>query len=198
MRRFMPFRLVPALVPALVLVLVLGLAACGPIPPGASLPRDAIEGSGDPTRTTILRSAHLFNDPALLAGQPVEAARAIAGMEYLAAEIPVGPRWYEFQPQVTFALHRARAEWRQALGIAPEALPQPVVDSLYALVRGGGAAALPQALYLNPAITFARLGALPPLPHTALAAAEAQQELSRVDFMGRTSPGGDSAGGRGQ
>ena len=186
MRRVMPF------------CLVVGLAACGPLPPTASLPPDAVLGSGDPTRTTILRSAYVFNAPAELAGQPGEAARAVAGMEYLAAEIPIGPRWFEFQPQVTFGLQRARTEWREALGIAPDALPQPVVDSLFAVARGGGAEALPQALYPQPAITFARLGALPPLPRTALAAAETQQELNRVDFMGRTSPGGDSAGGRGQ
>jgi hypothetical protein len=186
MRRFMPC------------CLVLALAACGPLSPGAALPPDAVYGSGDPTRTTILRNAHVFNAPAELAGRPAEAARALAGMEYLAAEIPVGPRWYEFQPQVTFALQRARVEWREALGISPDALPQPVVDSLFAVARGGGAEALPQALYPQPALTFARLGALPPLPRTALAAAETQQELSRVDFMGRTSPGGDSAGGRGQ
>lgn len=181
----------------LVLGVSLGLAACGPIPPGASLPRDAVEGSGDPTRSTILRSAFLFNQPALMAGQPAEAARAIAGMEYLAAEIPAGPRWVEFQPQVTFELARARAEWREALGIAPEALPQPVVDSLYAVARGAGAEALPPAVFPQPAATFARLAALPPLPRTALAAAETQQELNRIDFLGRTSPGGDSAGGRG-
>ncbi len=190
MRHFTPFHLAAAL--------VLGLAACGPVPPGASLPRDAVEGSGDPTRSTILRSAYLFNNTALLAGQPAEAARAVAGMEYLAAEIPAGPRWFEFQPQVTFELQRARAEWRQALGISPEALPQPVVDSLYAVARGGGAEALPQAIYPQPATTLARLTTLPPLPRTALAAAETQQELNRVDFLGRTSPGGDSAGGRGQ
>ncbi len=186
MRRLLPF------------CLVLGITACGPLPPTASLPPDAVQGSGDPTRTTILRSAFVFNAPAELAGRPDEAARALAGMEYLAAEIPVGPRWYEFQPQVTFELQRARVEWRQALGIAPAAPPQPVVDSLFAVARGAGVEALPATLYTEPAVTYARLGALPPLPRTALAAAETQQELNRVDSMGRTSPGGDSAGGRGQ
>lgn len=186
MRRLAPF------------CLLLGLAGCGPLPPGATLPADAVQGSGDPTRSTILRSAHVFNAPAELAGQPGEAARAVAGMEYLAAEIPVGPRWHEFNPQVVFDLNAARAEWRQVLGIQPEALPQPVVDALFAVARGAGVQALPPTLFPQPSLTFARLGALPPLPRTALAAAQAQQELNRVDFMGRTSPGGDSAGGRGQ
>ena len=186
MRRLAPF------------CLLLALATCGPLPPTATLPADAVQGSADPTRSTILRSAHVFNAPGELAGHPAEAARALAGMEYLATEIPQGPRWFEFNPQLTFDLQAARAEWRAALGISPAALPQPVMDALFAVARGAGAAALPPALFPQPAESFARLGALPPLPRTALAAAQAQQELNRVDFMGRTSPGGDSVGGRGQ
>ena len=116
--------------------LLLGLVGCGPQPPSATLPADAVQGSGDPTRTTILSSAYVFNSPAALAGNPAAAARALAGMEYLAAEIPIGPRWIEYTPQVTFELRAARAEWRQVLGIPPDALPQPVVDSLFAVARG--------------------------------------------------------------
>ena len=179
--------------------LLLGFASCGPLPPSATLPADAVQGAGDPTRTTILSSAYVFNAPAELAGRPAAAARALAGMEYLAAEIPIGPRWIEYTPQVTFELRAARAEWRQVLGIPPDALPQPVVDSLFAVARGAGAEALPPRLFTQPLVTFARLGALPALPKTAYAAALTQQELNRIDSLGRFSQGGGSgSGGRGQ
>jgi hypothetical protein len=46
---------------------------------------------------------------------------------------------------------------------------------------------------------MARLGALPPLPQTNIAANHAEQEMIRTDQEGRfRRGGGDSAGGRGQ
>ncbi len=182
---------------AMTLALSLALPGCSAVQMGASLPAEAVRGSGDPMRTTIQRNAYLFNTAGVLQAQPEAAARAVAGMEFLAAELPLAPRFAEFAPQVGFSLNAARPEWRGALGIAAEAPAQGVIDALYAMAAGGGAAALPVALFANPAETMARLAALPALPRTALAANSAQQELSRVDNVGRTSPGGDAGGGRG-
>lgn len=178
-------------------ILLVGLAACGAPPPYAALPPDAVSGSGDPTRSAILRNGYVFAHPAELVGQPAAAARAIADMEYLAVELPYGPRYVEMVPQVALDLGAARREWRGVLGIAPEVPAQAVIDSLYAVSRGAGEQALPPAAFPQPGLTMARLAALPPLPRTQLAADRAVQELNRIDQMGRTSPGGDSPGGRG-
>jgi hypothetical protein len=190
MRRHAPFALLLAALPA--------LASCGPPPPYAALPQDAVVGAGDPTRTAILRSAYAFSSPGLLAGQPAAAARSVADMEYLATELRYGPRYAEFNPQVGLDFDAARQEWRQALDIAPGAPPQPVIDGLYAVARGDGPAALSPAVFPQPQLTMARLAALPPLPRTSLAATRAQQELNRTDQEGQTRRGGgNDAGGRG-
>jgi hypothetical protein len=52
------------------LLAMLVLAACSAsLPETASLPRDAVDGVGDPTRAAILGSAYAFAEPGRLAGQ---------------------------------------------------------------------------------------------------------------------------------
>jgi hypothetical protein len=189
---------------AFALSLPLLAAACGgPQPPYASLPPDAVAGAGDPTRAAIISTAYAFNAPASVARRPAEAARAAAQVEHLATEIPHGPRWVEFSPLVGRELVAARGELRSALGVAPDAPPQAVVDALYAasraLAAGDGAAAeraLPPPAFGDGRATLSRLSGLPPLPRTGTATALAERELNRVDQTGRHSTdGGD--GGRG-
>ncbi len=187
------------------LAILLPLVACGggPVPPHASLPPDAVAGIGDPTRAAIISTAYAFNTPASMVRRPVDAARAAAQVEHLAAEIPYGPRWAEFSPLVGRELVAARGELRAALGVSPDAPPQAVVDALYAasraLAAGDGAAAeraLPPPSFGDGRSTLARLGSLPPLPRTGTATALTERELNRVDQTGRHSTdGGD--GGRG-
>lgn len=170
------------------------LAACdpGPPPPTARLPPDAVEGAGDPTRAAIITTANVFAAPGGIAGQPDLAARAAAQLEYLAVEIPTGPRWREFSPNVALELERARPELRAALGIAPAAAPQRVIDSLYAASRAlaaGDRAAAERALAppefpAGPAATLQRLSALPFLPRANFATALAAREMNRVDSDG--------------
>src|SRR3712207_8548486 len=94
------------------------LAACGPTPPLASLPSDAVEGGGDPTRAAIVSSAYVFGAPESTAGRPDLGARAVAQVEHLATEIPYGPRWIQFNPTVGLELIGARAELRREIGRA--------------------------------------------------------------------------------
>ncbi|MCK8786663.1 hypothetical protein M0638_20000 [Roseomonas sp. NAR14] len=189
-------RLLPAL-----LACTLPLVACAlpPAPPTAALPPDAVSGAGDPTRMAILNTAYAFGTPAVLSGQPGEAARAVAQVEYLAGELASGPRWIRFRGIVAPQMQGAQAELRQVLGVAPGAPPQAVVDSLYAAsraLRAGDRAGAEQALRpdLFPAggaATLARLSALPPLPRTRAATVLAQEELQRDDLSGmRGRPGG--------
>jgi len=168
------------------------LTGCtGYSPPSASvrLPPDAVEGAGDPTRAAILGAAYAFGHPEALAGRPAEAARSVANYEYLAVEIPTGPRWVGFSPLVGVELRRGLAEVRSAVGIAPGAPSQPVVDALYAAsraLRAGDAEAArrllsPSLFPAGGAATLARLAALPRLPQAGFATSLAANELNRQD-----------------
>lgn len=172
-------------------------------PTSAVLPPDAVVGAGDPTRAAILNAAYAFASPANLAGRPAEAARAVANYEFLAVELPTGPRWREFAPTLAGELAAGRAELRGVLGIAPTAPPQAVIDSLYAAsraLRAGDTAAAERILSApiytaGGAATLQRLAALPPVPRANVAASHAQAELLRMDQEGRErGPGG--VGGR--
>jgi hypothetical protein len=171
------------------LPLLVGCAGSGPPLPSVSLPPDAVEGAGDPTRAAIIGTAYAFGNPASLAGRPAEAALAVANYEYLAVEIPTGPRWVGFSPLVSLELRRALEDVRNAIGIAPGAPPQAVVDALYAAsraLRAGDAEAARRILSppLFPAggeATLARLAALPPLPRAGFATSLAASEMNRLD-----------------
>lgn len=189
-----------ALLPFAAMLPLLGCAATPPAPQ-ARLPFDAVEGAGDPTRAAILNTAYAFGTPARLSGQPFAAARAAANFEYLAVEIPNGPRWREFSPLVGLQLAQGREELRAALGIAPAAPPQQVIDGLYAVSRaisiGDDAAA--ERILGGAAFggggpqTLQRLAALPALPKVNFAASSAAAELDRVGRIGDR--GGAGLGG---
>ena len=86
--------------------LLSGCVAAGPPVPSVTLPPDAVQGAGDPTRAAIIGTAYAFGNPASLAGRPAEAARAVAQYEYLTVEIPTGPRWIGFSPLVGLELRK--------------------------------------------------------------------------------------------
>ncbi|MBS7811936.1 hypothetical protein [Roseococcus pinisoli] len=175
---------------ALLLALPLLAACSGPLltaPAGESavLPRDAVVGAGDPTRSAILTTNAVFSERTPAAGQPASGARAIAQMEFLAATLPRASNFSNASPTLGPQLLTARQEWRGALGIAPGADPQAVIDSLYqasraleAGQRDAAASSLPNGLFpQGGAATLTRLAALPRLPQTAAAAATAQEAL---------------------
>src|SRR3954470_8042595 len=92
-------RLVMRRIAALVLLQPL-LGCAGVAPPYAVLPSDAVIGAGDPARSAISSTAYVFSTPSAVAGRPEAAARAAAQVEYLATEIPGGPRFFEYSPLV--------------------------------------------------------------------------------------------------
>lgn len=171
------------------------LGGCvGGAPPGPSvtLPPDAVEGAGDPTRAAIINTAYAFANPASLTGRPEEAARAVANYEFLAVHLPSSPRWVGLSPLVGMELQRGRGEVRQAVGIAPDAPPQMVVNALFIALRAlqaGDAEAARRAL--QPPLfagggdaTLARLANLPRLPQASSAASMALNEMNRQDQQG--------------
>lgn len=173
------------------LFLALSIAGCAPPRPVAMLPDTGL-GFGDPGRGAIGNTAYAFATPATLAQHPAEAALAIAQAEYLAIDLIANQRWREFSPIVPMAFEQARPEWRAAVGIAPDAPPQPVIDALFAardaLQRGDAAraaAALPAPLFRDGGnAALARLATLPALPRTASATRSAENELARMQRGG--------------
>ena len=187
------------------MALLLPLIACAPQQgvPYAVLPSDATTGVGDPTRAAIIGGSYTFTTPQSIAGQPAAAARAVAQLEYLATEIPTGPRWTEFSPLVAMELAGAREEMRGSLGIAPAAQPQLVVDGLYAAsraLRAGDGLAAERALaapaFADGRITLARLQSLSPTPRARTAMALAMQELNRLDQEHQVADQNGDGGGK--
>lgn len=173
-------------------------------PNWVSLPADATVGAGDPTRAAIINTAYVFGTPSSVAGRPADAARAVAQLEYLATEIPTGPRWREFDPTVALALQQARREERAALAIAPQAPPQAVIEALFAASRAlrandttAAQRILSPPVFPDGALTLQHLANLPLLPITNQATSRAAAELDRMDRMGESGgPSGAGGGGR--
>ncbi|GGG45129.1 hypothetical protein GCM10010964_35660 [Caldovatus sediminis] len=148
-------------------------------------------GIGDPVRGAALNAPRLLGDTAQYAGRPAAAARAVVQLEFLAHALATEPRYApEVQSTVLFQLRAARAEAREALGIAPDAPPEAVMDRLRAAAdaleagspaRAEAALDAPRIFALGPRATLARLGALPPLPHTREAAGAVAAELDRLE-----------------
>ncbi|MFC7538901.1 hypothetical protein ACFQU2_04710 [Siccirubricoccus deserti] len=79
--------------PTAATLLLLGACAMPPPAPNAQLPFDALVGAGDPVRSAVASTSFAFSHQGQLAGQPADAARALAQMEYLAVELPNNPRF---------------------------------------------------------------------------------------------------------
>ncbi|WP_431284115.1 hypothetical protein ACQW02_04720 [Humitalea sp. 24SJ18S-53] len=179
---------------ALAVLAMLGGCAL-PRPPFAALPPDSVEGAGDPTRAAIITTAYAFGSPAILANRPGEAAEAVARLQFLAIEIPTGPRWISFNPLAGVLLEQGAAKARAFLGVAPDAPPQAVIDGLFAVRRAMAIGDLAEArAVLNPAVftagdteTLMRLGSLPPIPEAMMGASLAQREMNRnqLERVGR-------------
>ncbi len=64
------------------------------------------------------------------AGQPAEGARAVGGLDYLAGALNTSPRWVFISAITKLQLLQARRDVRHALGIAPDAPSQLIVDRM--------------------------------------------------------------------
>src|SRR4051794_25744687 len=100
--------------PTAATLLLLGACATLPSSPGARLPYDAMIGAGDPVRSAVASTSFAFSHQGQLAGQPADAARALAQMEYLAAELPHNPRFTGGPANLQVQMMQAREEWREA------------------------------------------------------------------------------------
>lgn len=158
------------------------LLACAPFPAmeTASLPRDSVEGAGDPLRAAILNASTSFQAGGAAAARPAVMARTLANLEYLAVNSSNNPMLDNAPATLQSQLYAARGEWRAALGLPPGLPAQQAVNQLYAVSRALDGA--PGSA--DPALA-ARLQALPALPQTAAAAASAAEALRSRNSQGR-------------
>jgi hypothetical protein len=179
--------------PAILLAaLLLGGCAAGGPPNVAQLPPGAFGAAPDPDQAALNRAEYDFADSSRLYGRPAEAARAAAAIDYLAGAFDTQPRWAYLPPDTKQEMQDARAGVRQALGIAPDAPSQGVVDALFtaadALDAGDRAAAVAAlrapGFTLPPGRMLTRLSEMPYVQAANVATREASdstQEVPRPD-----------------
>ena len=174
----------------LIVALCLFSAGCGDTSPPAlldvsQLPPGALGPGADQDQVALDLAQSAFADPNTTYGRPVEAARAVAAMDYIAGEWSFSPRWSLGSPDTKQLLLQGREEVRQAVGVTPGASSQAVVDHLIAaanaLAAGDQAAATQQ---LGPPVfnapgaeTLARLSKLPFLQTANTATTQANDDV---------------------
>ncbi|WP_325678416.1 hypothetical protein [Rhodopila sp.] len=129
-------------------------------------------------------AAWAFASPANTRGNPVDAARAIVAVEYLAGELD-SPRWVSVDATSKARLRQAREAVRQVVGIRADAPPQVVVNALLAFVQdvpnGAASAAAvtltPPLFERGPQATLDTLSNLPFIPQANEATARVAAEL---------------------
>lgn len=139
------------------------LAGCGPfqpfVPDTARLPAGALGGGGDPDVAAANLAQWAFADSGRTYGRPVEAARAAAAMEYMAGQFYTSPRWDNISATTKDQLLQGRQEVRVALGVAPGASSQQIVDALAGAGTALAAGREDQAVGLLGAPVFSQPGA---------------------------------------
>ncbi len=166
--------------------LCLVVAACSvrPPPDTASLPFAAF-GTMDNDVAAANQAAWAFAAPERTANNPVDAARAVAAIDYLAGELASNPRWLMISPLTKQQLVQARIDVRLALGIAPNARSQVVVNALLQFAsewQAGNQAAAIQTLAapgftLGPEATLRALGRLPYIQSANIASIDAANQM---------------------
>ena len=163
------------------IALCLTLGACGAVTPPVDTavpPTGAFGSNGDNDIAAVNLSSWAFSSARNLRNRPVEAARAVAAVDYLAGQFSTSGRWQALSPIVQMQMLQARMQVRQTIGIAPDARSQLVVDSLVAYANTVAATGnqADAARYLtNPAFTLgpqateAKLQELPFLRETNIA-----------------------------
>jgi hypothetical protein len=115
-------------------LLAMSIAGCGPLPPPpdtARLPSGVFSALDQDVPATQF-AQYAFADAARTYGNPVEGAQAVLAMDYIAGQFNTSPRWVNISAATQMELLQARTDTRAAVGIAPGASSQLVVDSLVA------------------------------------------------------------------
>jgi hypothetical protein len=167
------------------------LAACSP--QGGFAPDDTatmpLAATGGPALTqgdAIGLTGWAFIDPANTAGNPERGARAVAAEDWLAGQTMLYGNFGSYSPGGELSWAQFRQQVRAAVGVAPDARSQEVVDRLLAtadaLAKGDAVAAKAQlaspVFTLGPDATLQALGHLPRMPGAEWALAELRRNTN--------------------
>ena len=156
----------------------LGGCTFTPPPDTAIMPRTQAGAPIMSDQGAIGLASYVLGSPSRYDGHPVDAARSLAAIDYLAGALYSNPRWVGIPAQHKQLMLQARGEVRSLLAVPPGTSSQAVVDGLVAagaaIESGNGAAAraaLPAEVFgLGPERTLALLQNLPSLPASNAAA----------------------------
>lgn len=101
-------------------------------------------------------AAWAFAEPGRIRNDPIDAAKGVIAIEYLAGQLRASPRWVSMSFVVKQQMLEARVDLRRVLGIRSDAPPQLVVNAMLQVVgalQAGDQAAALQAL-AAPGFTF--------------------------------------------
>lgn len=167
------------------------LAACaqGGVSPDdtATMPLNAGGGPELNQDEAIGLAGWALKDPANTEGNPARAARALAAEDWLAGQTILYGGFANYAPAAEPSWAALRREARAAIGVAPDARSQEVVNRLLAasdaLAAGNTVAAKAQlaapVFSLGPDRTLQALARLPPLPGREWAFAELGRNVAR-------------------
>jgi hypothetical protein len=145
--------------------------------------------SADPDVAAVNYAADAFSNQANTYGDPAAGAEAALAMVYIAGELNTASRWVNLDQDLKDQLLQGREMVREALGVAPNASSQAVVNALSAArvaLQAGNQAAAAAALQ-NPAFTMPpdktiqALANLPYMQPVNAATLQAQDVVSGVN-----------------
>ena len=172
----------------LALVAAVSLAGCGAVtlPDTAIMPLTAAGTPALSDQGAIQTASYALGAPSRTAGQPGEAARALASVDYLAGDLYTSFHWTGMPATIKLQMLQGREEVRQVLAVAPGTTSQVVVDHLIRAAdafdshdEAAALAALPAAVFtLGPQRTAAILANLPYLPEANIASQAANNAIT--------------------
>jgi hypothetical protein len=163
------------------------LGACGTLPATGDtpyLPPGAFGVFEDNDTAAMNQSSWALASAERTRNDPIDAAKAVIAVEYLAGALRSSPRWSYMASTPKAQMLQARQDLRQVLGIQLNAPPQLVVNALLAMVAALAAGNEPAALqalsvpiFTQPPLqTLARLANLPYVRSANLATMQAVEE----------------------
>jgi len=164
------------------------LVACAPMLPSVvppSLPPGVYGVYEDNDVGALNQSSWAFASPRRTHDDPIDAARAVIAVEYLADELPSNPRWVGLDVTSALGMVRARKDTRCVLGIVQDAPPRFVVDALLRLTAALGTGDQAEAIRvlgspvftLPPSQTLHILSNLPYIQSANIATLQAANEV---------------------
>ena len=152
----------------------LALAGCAAFPPEdtATMPLNPDGGPRLSQDAAISLSSWALSNPSVTAGNPARAARALAAEDWLAGQTMLYGNFGSYAPGGELSWQQLRQQARTAIGVAPNASSQEMVDRLFAVdadLKAGRVDEAKQQLAapiftLGPDKTLAALTNLPKLP----------------------------------